>query len=123
MGSPLSEILGESVRALVEAQIDLDRRAADVDRWDREGLPPVALSYTGTRLVLTTLLRAHASVRTCAVALVTGQDFLGPIVDGHREPACVIGVTIRLKPQTTHDPGKENDDGSVDLDRPGPAGQ
>lgn len=123
MGSPLSEILGESVRTLVEAQIDLDRRAADIDRWDREGLPPVALSYTGTRLVLTTLLRANASVRTGAVALVAGQNHLSQAANGQPEPACVIGVTIRLKPQMTHEPGKENDDGSVDVDRPGPAGE
>lgn len=58
MSRNLNEVLGDSVRGLVSAQEHLDTWAADNDRWDREGLPPVALAYVASRLVITAPVRA-----------------------------------------------------------------
>ena len=124
MGSTLSEVLGEAVRALVDAQVALDQRAADTDRWDREGLPPVALAYAESRLVLAVPVRAHA------VAGANGAVTLAPVrrrngesaIAGRDSPASVVSLTIGLKRRTTNAVvGRETDGRTVDADRTGAA--
>jgi hypothetical protein len=124
MGSQLTDALGESVRALVDAQIELDQRAADSDRWDREGLPPVALAYTASRLKLATPVRVKAS-RDADGALAFVP--VGP----SDEPACgqegitrsIFSVAIRLETSTSYETREECHDRAVDADGAGATAQ
>jgi hypothetical protein len=98
MSASMRNVLCESVRSLVRAQVGLDGRAADIDRWDREGLPPVALAYTSSRLVLA------APVRALGLAGANGAVALSPAPGrsngdtGARMAAAVISIGIRLHP-------------------------
>jgi hypothetical protein len=124
MGSQLTDALGESVRALVDAQIDLDQRAADSDRWDREGLPPVALAYTASRLKLTTRVRVHASQGAdgaLAFVPVGPSDELAGAHDGIT--SSIFSVAIRLENSTTYEKREECHDRAVDADGAGATAQ
>lgn len=108
MSASISDVLRESVRSLVRAQVGLDGRAADVDRWDREGLPPVALAYTSSRLVLA------APVRALGFAGANGAVTLAPAPGrSNRDTgraAAVISVGIRLHPRPDTRTDTENHD-------------
>lgn len=124
MGSRLTDVLVESVRALVDAQIDLDQGAADSDRWDREGLPPVALAYTASRLKLTTPVRVQAAARANgALALVPIRPHPNDLAGGQGTVTTSFGIAIRLEPSTSYDTGRESHGGTVDPDGAGTTAQ
>lgn len=124
MGSQLTDVLGETVRALVDAQINLDQRAADGDRWDREGLPPVALAYTASRLRLTTPVRVQASATgDGAAALVPIRPDADALAGGLSSiTTSTIDIAIRLVAGTSYD-GKESHGCAVGTDRAGATAQ
>lgn len=125
MGSQLTDVLVESVRALVDAQIDLDRRAADGDRWDREGLPPVALAYTASRLTLTMPVRTQASAgANGALAMVPVRPDANDRAGGQGTvTTSVFGIAIRLEPSASYDTGRESHGRAVDADGAGATAQ
>lgn len=108
MSHTLDEVLRQSVRGLVDAQAGLDRCAQDVDRWDREGLPPVALAYTTHRIVLTAPVRALTLPRADGAAVSTS---LAPPY-GRRTRPCgrdaVVALTLRLHAHPQTPPDAEN---------------
>lgn len=123
MGSQLTDVLVESVRALVDAQIDLDQGAADSDRWDREGLPPVALAYTASRLELTMPVRVQAAAgANGALALVPIRPHPNDLA-GQGTVTTSFGIAIRLEPSTSYDTGRESHGGTVDPDGAGTTAQ
>src|SRR5688500_16347263 len=125
MGSQFSDVLGESVRALVDAQIDLDQRAADADRWDREGLPPVALAYTASRLRLTMPVRVRASADSAgALAFAPIPPPVDHAAASHGQvTTSVFAIAIRLETTTRFDTRKENHVRAMDADGPSATAQ
>ena len=114
MARNLDEVLADSVRGLVGAQSCLDLRAADIARWDREGLPPVALAYTRSRFVLTAPVRVHAQAGANGAVLAPVPDRPGgPPAGAAWATSAVISITVRL-----HGPPHLEDAGGDDEPAP-----
>lgn len=99
MSRNLTEVLGDSVRGLVGAQEQLDTWAGDTDRWDREGLPPVALAYVASRLVITAPVRALVFAGANGPVLIpeTRRRLSTRAATTPKAPA-VISVVVGLRP-------------------------
>lgn len=119
MSRTLHEVLGGAARGLVEAQGGLDVRAGDADRWDREGLPPVALAYTRSRLRLTAPVRVLAQHDANGAVLAADDPPPSRRQAAARQARAVISVAVRLQPHSTD--VEEQHDPEVDPDRSDPS--